>query len=190
MGAKVTSCDISEKQLEHSAKIAEKYGWNIEFVCDDTMQLRNLQDDVFDLVYTSNGVHVWISDLYSMYRNVNRILKKNGVYVMFDIHPFMRPFGTSAQQHLKIHKPYDLTGPFGDVPTYKWRMQDIMNAMISSNLVIRQIEEMYAEDGTFWIDDSETDIMNIPQQEIAKYCDWNTNPLAALPQWLSIKAMK
>ena len=65
-----------------------------------------------------------------------------------------------------------------------------MNAMISSNLVIRQIEEMYAEDGTFWIDDSETDIMNIPQQEIAKYCDWNTNPLAALPQWLSIKAMK
>ena len=31
LGAKVTSCDISEKQLEHSQQIAEKHGWDIKF---------------------------------------------------------------------------------------------------------------------------------------------------------------
>lgn len=190
LGAKVTSCDISEKQLHHSSAIADKYGWDIEFICDDTMHLSNLQDHEFDLVYTSNGVHVWISDLDAMYRNIQRILKNDGIYVMFDIHPFMRPFGTSPQDILKVHKPYDVTGPFGDVPTYKWRIQDMMNAMISSNLSISRIEEMYAEDGTFWIDDSEVDLATLTQQEISKYCDWERNPLAALPQWLSIRAVK
>ena len=186
----VNIVSISEKQNKNSSEIADRYRWNIEFVCEDTMRLSSLQDNEYDLVYTSNGVHVWISDLDSMYRNIKRILKDDGTYIMFDIHPFMRPFGTSAQNSLRIHKPYDLTGPFGEVPIYKWRIQDIMNAMISSDLIISRIEEMYAEDGTFWIDDSEVDLINLSQDVISKYCDWRLNPLAALPQWLSIQALK
>jgi hypothetical protein len=39
MGAKVTSCDISERQLENSSKITRQHGWDIELICDDTMKL-------------------------------------------------------------------------------------------------------------------------------------------------------
>ncbi|REE85351.1 hypothetical protein A8990_11280 [Paenibacillus taihuensis] len=39
LGAQVTSCDISEKQIANSSSIARKHGWDIEFVVDDTMQL-------------------------------------------------------------------------------------------------------------------------------------------------------
>lgn len=189
MGAKVTSIDISERQLENSSEIASKHGWDIEFICDDTMKLSKIKNDEFDFVYTSNGVHVWIDDLNSMYKNIQRILKGNGTYIMFDIHPFMRPFDISITKQINVVKPYDLTGPFGDVSTYKWRIQDIMNAIISSGLTVRSIEEMYAEDGSFWIDESTDEGEKLSQQEIDRLGDWQMNPMAAIPQWLSIYAI-
>ena len=66
MGAKVTSADISERQLENASVIAERLGLDIEFVCDDTMKLSRIPDQV----YTSNGTLSWISDMDSMNRNL------------------------------------------------------------------------------------------------------------------------
>ncbi|MDF2963800.1 MAG: Methyltransferase type 11 [Paenibacillus sp.] len=190
MGAKVTSCDFSDEQLENAYVIANKHDWDIEFICDDTMQLSKVKSNEYDFVYTSNGVHVWINDLASMYNNIERVLKRNGTYIMFDIHPFMRPFGIKAGTNVTVEKPYDLTGPFGEIPTFKWRMQDILNAIFSSNLNIRHIEEMYAEDGWFWVDDPTGQGELISEQELENYCNWHKNPLAAIPQWLSIEAIK
>jgi SAM-dependent methyltransferase len=189
MGAKVTSCDISEIQIENSAKIAREHGWDIEFICDDTMNLSKIKSSEYDFVYTSNGVHVWINDLNSMYNNIHRILKSNGAYITFDVHPFNRPFAINDTEKITVVKPYDLTGPFGEVPTYKWRIQDIMNAVISSGLNIKHIEEMYAEDGIFWVDESNSEGDTLSKQELEKLCNWQSNPLAALPQWLSIYAI-
>ena len=75
LGADVTSADISEKQLEHAKAIADKLKLKINFVCDDTMQLSNIPDSSFDLVYTSNGTHTWIADLPTKYKNIHRVLK-------------------------------------------------------------------------------------------------------------------
>lgn len=143
MGANVTSVDISERQLENSATIAHKHGWEIEFICDDTMELSKIKSNNYDVVYTSNGVHVWINDLSSMYKNIQRILKSNGTYIMYEVHPFTRPFGDDTKK-LTVVKPYDSIGPFGEIPTYTWRMQDIINAIVSSGLNIKHIEEMFA----------------------------------------------
>lgn len=188
LGAHVTSCDISEKQIENARALAGKHGWDIEFICEDTMSLSRIPSGEFDLVYTSNGVHVWIHDLASMYANIARVLKQEGTYLMFDIHPVLRPFGINAGHSLTVEKPYDATGPFGEVPQYKWRIQDIMNAIVSSNLTIRRVEEMYAEDGSFWVDDRSGRGELLSKEELDSYCDWRINPLAAMPQWLSIAA--
>jgi SAM-dependent methyltransferase len=188
MGAKVTSCDISEKQLENASVIAEKHSWKIEFICDDTMELSKIKSEEYDFVYTSNGVHVWINDLASMYGNICRVLKNNGSYIMYDIHPFTRPFGDFTDK-ITVVQPYDSTGPFGEVPTYTWRMQDIINAILISGLNIKHIEEMFAEYGTYWYESSGgRDALS--KEEIDKLYDWQQNPLAAIPQWLSIYASK
>jgi len=55
-------------------------------------------------------------------------------------------------------------------------MQDIMNAIVSSNLNIRRIEEMYAEDGSFWEDDSSDEGVLMSEQELENYCSWHKNP--------------
>jgi hypothetical protein len=64
-----------------------------------------------------------------------------------------------------------------------------MNSIISSGLLIKHIEEMYAEYGTFWFESSgERDTMS--NEELDKLYKWETNNLAAIPQWLSIFATK
>ena len=43
MGAKVTSADISERQLENAKTISDRIGLDIEFVCDNTMELEHIK---------------------------------------------------------------------------------------------------------------------------------------------------
>lgn len=194
LGAKVTSCDIAENQLENARQVAERLGWDtsIEFICTDTMALEGVADGAYDFVYTSNGVHVWIDDLPAMYRNICRVMKPGAAYLMYEIHPFQRPFG----EDLKVMKPYDWTGPFEDEEevTFHWRMMDIVNAMLGAGLTLTHMEEMFTEkdyERPFWL--SCADIVKgvtISPQEVDRMHDWRQNPGAALPSWLSLAARK
>jgi len=78
LGAKVTSCDLSENQIENAKTIAKENDWDIEFVVTNTMTLDKIADYKYDVAYTSNGAHVWISDMPKMYHNINRVLKPGG----------------------------------------------------------------------------------------------------------------
>jgi SAM-dependent methyltransferase len=188
LGAQVTSADISERQIENAQAIADKQNWHIRFLVDDTMTLEAV-DDVYDLVYTSNGVFVWIDDLPSMFTNVRRVLKDGGLYLFYDIHPFTRPFSDSDPAELTklmIKKPYSQT----DVGINNhWRIQDLLNALITSGLSIEHIEEMYPEFGTYWFESS-GGRNGLSDVELKKLYDWKSNPLAALPAWLSVCSRK
>jgi len=180
LGAKVTSADISERQIFNAKHIADSNGWDIEFLCADSMNLDCINDGEYDLVYTSNGVHVWIHDLLKMYGHFHRALRSGGSYIMFETHPFDRPFDTNNQE-IVIIKPYENVGPFGNPPTYAWRIQDIFNSVIKAGFTLEHMEEFHPEIGDCdsWWD----------RYEEEKF-DWNQNPWAALPQWIGISAAK
>ncbi len=183
LGANVTSADISERQLENAAIISEKLKVNIRFICDDTMKLSNIEDEEYDLVYTSNGTHSWIPDLSVMYKNIYRVLKPSGYSIMYDIHPFNRPFTGEAWKEPQISKAYN------DVmPSCHWRVQDLVNANISAKLSIKEMAEMQAINASFWYTYDE-----LVKQDTAKLeaiNDWENNPMAALPAWLTIVSQK
>jgi len=180
LGAKVTSADISERQIYNAKKIADSKGWDIEFICADSMNLDCINAGEYDLVYTSNGVHVWINDLPKMYGHFNRVLKKGGSYIMFETHPFDRPFDTSKPEII-IKKPYKDVGPFGNPPVYEWRIQDIFNSVIKAGFTIKHMEEFNPEIGDCdsWWDSCDEE----------KF-DWKQNPRAALPIWIGLTAIK
>lgn len=182
LGAEVTSSDISERQLENAEQISKKYGWNINFICDDTMALDKIKNNEYDFVYTSNGTHVWIYDLNLMYKNIYRVLKPSGIFIMYDIHPFNRPFSGEIGEP-KIEKSYNDIAPY-----YHWRIQDLMNTMISSGLTIKQVEEMQAVDASFWF--RYDDLITKTEDELIKVNDWRYNPMSALPAWLTICMQK
>lgn len=183
MGANVTSADISERQLENAAIIADNLKLDIEFICDDTMELSNIEDVTYDLVYTSNGTHSWIPDLNIMYKNINRVLKSSGYSIMYDIHPFNRPFIGEPWKEPKVSKSYDDT-----MPSCHWHVQDLINANIFAELSIKEIAEMQAVNASFWYTYEE--LVKQDSDKLESINDWKSNPMAALSAWLTIVSQK
>ncbi len=79
MGAKVTSIDISEPQLDVARHRAAVLGLDIKFVRADVVDLSCLSDGTFDLVYTGGHVAVWVSDLQRYYGEAARIARQSRV---------------------------------------------------------------------------------------------------------------
>lgn len=183
LGAEVTSADISERQLELAQEIADKLNLRICFVCDDTAHLSKIEENCFDLVYTSNGTHTWIADIAAMYENIGRVLKPSGLSVMFDMYPFNRPFTGEPWKEPKIRKPYKEI-----MPHCHWRVQDLVNAMTGAKLCIKEMAELQAVNASFWF--SYEELIKQDNEELAKINQWEHNPMAALPAWISIVAQK
>ena len=183
LGAKVTSADISERQLENAAAIADRLNLSIDFVCDNTMELSHIEDDVYDLVYTYNGTHSWIPDLSIMYHNICRVLKSSGYSIMYDIHPFNRPFTGEPWKEPKVSKAYKDT-----MPSCHWRVQDLINASISAGLSIKEMAELESVNASFWYTYDE--LKKQSSESIQSINDWKSNPMAALPAWITIVSQK
>jgi len=187
--AQVTSTDIAERQLENAAKIAGEHGWDIEFRQADSMTLEGIPENEYDLIFTSNGAHVWISDLGMMYRAFHRALKPGGAYVFFETHPICRPFDRSGNE-AKIVKPYTSTGPFDDPPHYTWRIEDFLRPLLDTGFSIQDYRDMMPD---------KDDIMAFAwhyktyaareQDNYAEYA-WEKNIWATLPCWMGVSARK
>ena len=183
MGAKVTSSDLSERQLENARSVSDSWKLEIEYVCDNTISLSKFGDGTFDLVYTSNGTLSWIHDLGEMYRNIGRVLKKGGYSAMYDVHPFTRPFTMEAWKAPEIRKSYV------DVfPDLHWRVQDILNAHAQAGMRFLEMAEIPSADTSFWFTFEER--KSITKAETEHINDWKYNPMAAIPVWITMIAQK
>ena len=195
LGANVTSCDFAERQLSNAERIADEHGWNIEFLQQDSMDLDAIPDGKYDLVYTSNGVHVWIPDLPKMHSNFHRVLRPGGMYIMFETHPFIRPFDASRpvdsdKREIVVKKPYDETGPFmfGETAEFAWRIQDIFNSVCGAGFRMQHMEEFHPEPGDWdiWFYED----VNEGASDNYRKLDWKQNAWAALPQWIGFSASR
>jgi SAM-dependent methyltransferase len=68
LGARVTSVDISERQLEVAEGRARTVGLAIHFVRADAADLATLRQGQYDLVVSTNGFFVWISEPAAVFR--------------------------------------------------------------------------------------------------------------------------
>ena len=67
---------------------------------------------------------------------------------------------------------------------FHWRMSDIINPLLESGLVLREIAETTATDAAFWEGYAYTPGKN------PNLLEWRENPRAGLPAWLTIAAQK
>ena len=178
LGADVTASDISIKQLDYAKGIAQRCGLRMQFIQADTMKLEPFAGNTFDLVYTSNGVHTWIDRPDKMYESIARVLKNGGLSVMWDIHPFQRPFEGAVFAQPKVVKAYDDVAP---QEHNHWRVMDLVNSMARSGLCI--VEMLELNGGTdYWY--------RYDEKRDERAADWQQNPMAALPTHICIAARK
>jgi ubiquinone/menaquinone biosynthesis C-methylase UbiE len=189
MGAEVTSIDISAEQLGVARERADLLGLVIEFVRSDAATLEGIPDGAFDLACSSNGFYVWIAHPADVFQQVYRVLKPGGFYIFYDVHPFLRPWKEQVSP-LEMEQPYTTTGPFvfedfGQTNyQFHWRLMDLLNPLMEAGLVLRRLAESPARDAHFWESAAYT------PGEDASLLDWQKNPRAGLPAWLTVAAQK
>ncbi|HNT76303.1 MAG TPA: class I SAM-dependent methyltransferase [Anaerolineae bacterium] len=187
LGACVTSTDISQGQLEVARERAQRLGLAMEFVRADAADLAPLPAAAFDLVCSTNGFFVWIAQPARVFAAVQRVLKPGGCYVFYDVHPFQRPWRDQVDP-IQMAKSYWDVGPYTEVETgaceFNWTLADLLNPLAEAGLVLRQVLESPAKDARFWEGHSYEAGVN------AALMDWQVNPRAGLPVWLTVCAQK
>jgi SAM-dependent methyltransferase len=155
MGARVTSIDISQQQIDVARNRAAALGLNVTFVRADVVDLSCIGDATFDLVYTGGHVAVWVSNLQRYYGEAARILKPDGLLIVSEYHPFRRVWKPSPNT-LEIGSNYFNRGPhrFDAAPDvlyptpgeleqfqFHWTVADFISAMFTSGFRLIHAEE-------------------------------------------------
>ena len=181
MGARVTSVDISAEQLSVARRRAGELGLDIEFVEADVTDLGSLPAACFDVVYTGGHVAVWVNDLRTYYREAIRILRRGGVFLVNEYHPFRRIWKDQASS-LEVGFSYFDNGPHeytvsndvldkanGDIKQFEfhWTVSEYLRAVVEQGVDLIRFEEIG--------DEAE---------------GWEGAPLQGLPQKLLIAGRK
>jgi hypothetical protein len=104
-GGDVTVVDISRAQLERDREVADARGLSLRLIQGAADNLTGLADGSFDLVIQPVSA-CYLPDVRPMYREVARVLRRGGVYVVQHKQPVsMRLWATAAST-------YELPAPF------------------------------------------------------------------------------
>jgi len=181
MEARVTSVDISQRQLDVAKRRAEELRLPMSFLRADVTDLSEIGSAVFDAVYTGGHVAVWVSDLNAYYAEAARILRPGGLFMVAEYHPFRR-LGRKSQDQLSVAYPYFTRGPFeydvtpdvlrpqsGRFKSYEfhWTVSDFISAVLKAGCRLQEVHEF--------------------GESVA---DWEGAPLQGLPEFLLIVARK
>jgi len=101
--------DISDPAIIEAQDRAKKCSIDCEFICSDVYELSEKLNDSFDIVVLTAGCVGWIPDIKKFFKIAFRLLRKNGVIIIREIHPFseMLPFDDNdIENRLQIIEPY------------------------------------------------------------------------------------
>ncbi len=181
MGARVTSVDVAQGQLDAARRRADSLGLSMTFVKADVTHLEALADESFDVVYTGGHVAVWVSDLYRYYGEALRILRRDGRFLVNEYHP-VRRIWRDRSDRLEVERSYfdravqmyeTNASLFNSGPglflsyEFHYTIADFIKAIGAAGGQIHAFEE--------WSDHQE---------------GWEGAPLKGLPHWLMLGAVK
>ena len=155
LGAKIMSVDISDRQIDVARRRAVALGLEMDFLRADVVDLRDLGDATFDVVYTGGHVAVWVSELNRYYAEAARILRPGQLLIVSEYHPFRRVWNAS-KTGLELGFNYFDRGPHraeagrdvlypepGEWEQFEfhWTVADYIEAMLASGCQLIHAEE-------------------------------------------------
>ncbi len=161
LGARVTGVDISDDAIKLAKGLSEELGIDADFVRSDVYDLPQNLDGLFDIVYTSYGVLIWLPDIDRWAGVVEKFLKPGGTFYIVEFHPFGHLFDEEVEDgRLELRYPYfnpgeprewlpDGSGSYADpdavlnTTTYEWShsLGDVVTALASTGLRITFLHE-------------------------------------------------
>jgi ubiquinone/menaquinone biosynthesis C-methylase UbiE len=147
-GAKVIGIDVSDKQLKFAKKLAKKNKVKIKFYLGDVKKLPQIKSSSQDIVFSAWALH-YVDDLKSCFKEVFRVLKRKGTFVLALPHPF---YWTIDPKTLKLRKSYFNTGKFEKTEiwpdkkkhkfvSFGYTVSGLINLFIESGFAVEKVIE-------------------------------------------------
>ncbi len=163
LGAEVTAVDYSQKAIDTAQGLSQQFNMGTQFYCENINDLDPETLGQFDLIFTSYGILVWLSDLSTWADAIARCLKPGGKFIIIDEHPVARMFSNPSEDNFSFNsgplRPYWNAGrPFkanykfsyacddkelGNQTQYVWShtVADVLNSIVSAGLDIDAFQE-------------------------------------------------
>lgn len=158
MGAIVTGVDFVPENIYYARKLAQDFGIdNIRFIESDIMKLMDIHHEKYDIVFTSEGVLLWLPDKKIWAKTIRHCLKDDGYFYLYDSHPFYLifdedefPKGNLIPKYPYFNKEVEIEDSIGGYASevkkttcYSWMFTigDIVNSLSQAGLYIEYIHE-------------------------------------------------
>ena len=147
-GAKVTGIDISNEQLKFANELAQKNKVNVKFYQGDVRKLPQIKSNSQDTVFSAWALF-YVDNIKSCFKEVHRVLKKKGIFVLALPHP---AYFIINPKNLKFTQSYFKTGKYQSIHKseegkkmkfvcYNRTLSEIANQLIEAGFIIKQIIE-------------------------------------------------
>jgi len=162
-GAQVTGIDLSAEMLSIARAEAAATGLAIELREGDIRKRLPFDDCAFDLIFSATALH-YIEDLAELFHEAYRVLRENGNLLISALHPASTGLFPTIEQDYqdegawnlkyfnrarrRIFAPWSQARPGSsdappDIECYHHRLEDYLNAIISTGFVLRTVREPY-----------------------------------------------
>lgn len=109
MGAgRCVGFDLADEFIKQARRLNEAARQDCEFVATSVYDIDHQYDGAFDLVYITIGVLSWMPDIAAFFAVVARLLKPQGLVMIYEMHPFttMLDAPDETDEPLKIALSY------------------------------------------------------------------------------------
>ena len=154
-GAKAVGLDVSEKQMEYARKLAESEEARVTFHVGNMEDLNVFRSERFDIVLSSFGIG-YVDNLSKTFKEVFRVLRKEGLFVFCDVHPIANRGRMIRHGRRRIWGMSNYSGRRKRVGTWKLEdtepktarfrgyhrtIQDWFNLLVTTGFVVERILE-------------------------------------------------
>ena len=156
LGATVTGVDLVPDNVRYARQLAAECGVpDARFLESNVLEIMDVHDEQYDVVFTTEGVLCWLPDLYLWARNVRHLLADDGFFYLLDGHPFFMVWDEERLPELAVKYPYFVKRPdqdgwiggYASEPkqgtNYSWMytMGEIVTALSQAGLHIEWLHE-------------------------------------------------
>ena len=103
MGAIVTGVDFSDVAIKEAKKIAAAINVHVKFIENNVLDLELHEE--FDVIFSSYGVIGWLPDLDKWASTIAIHLKKGGMFLLTEFHPFLELIKDNGYDYFYSPKP-------------------------------------------------------------------------------------